>query len=124
MLRTGYGSIRINKKAERAHRVAYELEVGPIPEGLILRHTCDTPRCVNPSHLIPGTKRENAQDALERGQHLVGERDPKAKLSNADVAAMRVLLANGATGRYVAKLFSVSAGHVCMIKKGHNRKHG
>lgn len=120
----GYGSIRINRQAKRAHRVAYELLVGQIPEGMILRHSCDTPLCVNPAHLIPGTHLENTQDALDRGQHRVGERDAKAKLSNADVSAMRVLLESGATGRYVASLFGVSEGHVSMIKSGKHRAHG
>jgi hypothetical protein len=124
MLKTGYGSIRINKKAERAHRVAYELEVGEIPAGMLLRHTCDTPRCVNPAHLIPGTKRDNSKDALDRGQHLVGERSPKAKLSNDDVSAIRTLLANGATGRYTAKLFGVTEGHISLIKNWKHRVHG
>lgn len=124
LLKTGYGSIRINRKAERAHRVAYELEVGPIPAGKILRHTCDNPRCVNPAHLIPGTHAENTQDALERKQHLVGERDPKAKLSNSDITAIRTLLAGGATGRYVARLFKVTEGHISMIKSGKHRVHG
>lgn len=46
-----------------AHRLAYELEVGPIPEGLVLDHLCNNPRCVKPAHLEPVTQREN----LERG---------------------------------------------------------
>ena len=120
----GYGSIRINRKAERAHRVAYALEVGPIPDRKILRHTCDNPRCVNPAHLIPGSHKENSQDALDRERHLVGERDPKARLSNDDVAAIRALLASGATGRYTAKLFGVTEGHISMIKSGKHRVHG
>ncbi len=46
-----------------AHRLAYELEVGPIPDGLVLDHLCNNPRCVKPAHLEPVTQREN----LERG---------------------------------------------------------
>lgn len=42
-----------------AHRVAYELFVGPIPSGLHLDHLCRVPRCVNPKHLEPVTPREN-----------------------------------------------------------------
>lgn len=124
LLRTGYGSIRINKKSERAHRVAYELEIEKIPTGMLLRHICDNKRCVNPSHLIVGTHKENSVDALDRGQHLVGERDPKAKLSNNDVAAIRTLLASGATGRYTARLFGVTEGHISMIKNWKHRVHG
>lgn len=46
-------------KPRRAHRVAYELLVGPIPEGLVLDHLCRVRHCVNPDHLEPVTKREN-----------------------------------------------------------------
>lgn len=55
--------------ARRSHRVAYELTVGPIPDGLMLRHSCDNPPCCNPAHLIPGTAAENSADMVSRGRH-------------------------------------------------------
>lgn len=58
--RGGYGRISIgNRKLALAHRVAYELYVGPIPEGLTLDHLCRVRHCVNPTHLEPVTQREN-----------------------------------------------------------------
>ena len=51
-----------------AHRVAYELYIGPIPEGLHVRHTCDNPPCCNPDHLRVGTQRDNYDDAVSRGR--------------------------------------------------------
>lgn len=123
MLKTGYGSIRVNGKGERAHRVAYELEIGPIPHGMLLRHSCDNPKCVNPAHLIVGTKRENTQDALDRGQHLTGERDPKCKLSKDAVLTIRIAANNGVPGAFLAKQFGISESHVSGIKHGANRKH-
>jgi hypothetical protein len=55
----GYGQIMVARKAKRAHRVAYELTVGPIPEGLTLDHLCRNRACCNPKHLEPVTNREN-----------------------------------------------------------------
>ncbi|OZC50545.1 hypothetical protein CH289_16090 [Rhodococcus sp. RS1C4] len=55
----GYGRYRLPTKHVLAHRFAYELVVGPVPEGLTLDHTCRNRICVNPSHLDPVTMREN-----------------------------------------------------------------
>ena len=64
--RDGYGHIQIGRKMCRAHRVAYEWLVGPIPEGLTIDHLCSVRNCVNPSHLEPVTAAENALRA-QRG---------------------------------------------------------
>jgi hypothetical protein len=124
VMKTGYGCIRIDKRTTRAHRVAYELTNGPIPEGLLLRHTCDNRRCVNPDHLVPGDHKDNTQDALDRGRHLCGERDPKAKLSNSDVTTIREALASGITGRSLARRFRVDESMISQIKNGKARRHG
>ena len=55
----GYGQFQHDGRSRRAHRVAYELAVGPIPDGLVLDHLCSNPPCVNPAHLEPVTQREN-----------------------------------------------------------------
>ena len=65
----GYGSVRISRRAYKAHRVSYEWLIGPIPEGMCLLHTCDNPMCVNPSHLQVGTKMDNTQDMMKKGRH-------------------------------------------------------
>lgn len=58
----GYGQLSVggrNGKRRPAHRLSYELFVGPIPNGLTLDHLCGIPGCVNPEHLEPVTHREN-----------------------------------------------------------------
>lgn len=57
--KSGYGTIWWNGKSRRAHRVIYELLVGPISEGMQLDHLCRNRSCVNPSHLEPVTNLEN-----------------------------------------------------------------
>jgi hypothetical protein len=64
----GYGRFSHGGKDHRAHRVAYELSMGPIPRGLMILHCCDNRRCVNPAHLRPGTAAENYDDAYSRGR--------------------------------------------------------
>jgi len=58
-LRLGYGQFNVGRRKFAAHRVAYELTVGPIPEGMQLDHLCRNTRCVNPAHLEPVTPVEN-----------------------------------------------------------------
>jgi hypothetical protein len=62
LARGGYGYV----EGRRAHRVAWELANGPIPEGLHVCHRCDNPPCCNPSHLWLGTDLDNARDKIAK----------------------------------------------------------
>lgn len=63
----GYTPMRVEGNWTYAHRLSYEIANGPIPEGLDLDHLCRNPRCINPDHLEPVTRREN----LLRGDTVV-----------------------------------------------------
>ncbi len=65
--RKGYASVRVNGRAQKAHRVSYELAKGPIPERAIIRHLCDDPACLNPDHLKVGTGSDNMRDMAASG---------------------------------------------------------
>lgn len=64
----GYGLIHVNGRRVRAHRLSWELANGPSDVNLQMCHSCDTPACVNPSHLRLGTAQDNADDRESRGR--------------------------------------------------------
>lgn len=71
---TGYGKFYAGPPArsstfERAHRWIWMHHNGPIPDGLVLRHTCDVYACVSMDHLILGTQAQNVEDMVQRGRH-------------------------------------------------------
>lgn len=124
---SGYGRVKVNGKAVRAHRLAYELSNGPIPAGLLVCHTCDTPSCVNPAHLFLGTHQENWKDAFRKNRasplpstFQVGEQCHAAKLTEADVVAIRE---SSLSSYEAARLYGVSARSIRDIRSRLTWKH-
>lgn len=110
----GYGRLSINNRDKRAHRVAWELTYGPIPQGLLVCHHCDNPSCINPNHLFIGTHQDNINDAIKKGfpngwssGGQSGEKHPQAKLNIITVKKMRELHKKGMTERKLAKMFHI-----------------
>lgn len=64
----GYGQFNFMGKTKRSHRVAYELEFGEIPDGLLICHVCDNPPCCNPWHLVAATAKDNTTDMIHKGR--------------------------------------------------------
>lgn len=84
----GYGVIMFAGRQRRAHRVAFFLANGHWPEPCCL-HTCDTPACCNPAHLVEGTNLENIQDRDRKGHTARGEQSGMAKLTTEQVIEIR-----------------------------------
>lgn len=88
----GYGKLSVGgNKWEFAHRISYKLHKGEIPEDMCVLHTCDNPACVNPEHLYLGDYKQNANDreTRNRGNHAIGTRHGRCKLTPDKVREMR-----------------------------------
>ena len=115
----GYGrcwDTRVGK-VRYAHRLVYELLRGPVPDHLDILHSCDNPQCVNPAHLRIGTHRENMIEKCEKGRSNTprGEAAGQAKLTEADVIAIRLASAAGESQRSIGGRYGVSNVAVCFI---------
>ena len=114
----GYGQIQVDGRAKSAHRVAYELAFGPIPEGLVVRHKCDNPPCIRLDHLELGTTADNNRDKAERGRAPRGEVAPQAKLNLESARRIRELRSTGLSVAVLAALFGVSSTTVRRVLDG------
>lgn len=98
-----------------AHRLAYEMLVGPIPEGTDVCHRCDNRACVNPDHLFVGTRAENMADMRAKGRGAGGCRK---HITESQVQEIRRRLAIGASQADIARDMNVNRGTVSSIKRG------
>lgn len=117
----GYGVGRRNGKTVYLHRWAYEQAFGPTE--LDVLHHCDNPPCSQESHLFAGTEADNMRDCVAKGRQSRGEQRPGAKLTAADVSAIRKHLANGMLQREIAALFGVHPSRISFIATGKNWSH-
>lgn len=118
----GYGQFWLSGTHVAAHRVAYELEVGEIPAGLVVRHRCDNPKCCNPAHLELGTHKQNSADMVERGRQNspVGERHGSCKLTEQQVLEIR---ASNEPQHVLAARYGVTQTRISAIRRGTNWSH-
>lgn len=118
----GYGTFWFRYRMWLAHRAAWELFCGPIPDGMNVLHTCDTPLCTAPRHLFLGTQRDNVLDMFRKGRANTprGERHPRAILTEATVRAIRAdtrgIVAAGAA-------FGVSKSLVSLVRRHERWRH-
>lgn len=110
----GYGWFSLDGAVKKAHRVAWQLTHGPIPQGLYVLHACDNPSCVNVNHLFLGTHADNMLDMARKG------RSRTTKLSLDDVYAIRSAVG---TNRSIAEQYGVHYSLVSKIRSGKRWAH-
>ena len=101
----GYGYFWFRGNLTRAHRYFYERHHGRVADGLLVRHLCDNPPCVNVDHLLVGTASDNSQDCLNRGRRPLGEAAHGAVLTEDEVRTFHELSLAGWRICDIARLF-------------------
>lgn len=132
-LPNGYGKVGRAGRTWLAHRLAWRVARGEVPEGMCVLHRCDNRRCVNPEHLFLGTRADNMQDMIAKGRARfvgltspsyrppkprAGEANGRAKLNAAEVAAIKA--ADGVRQVDLAAQYGVSQAQVQRIRAGNS----
>jgi hypothetical protein len=115
--RFGYGYLSFNGKKYRAHRAAWEVARGPIPQGLFVCHHCDNRACINIDHLFLGTAKDNTHDMMAKGRQarLIGELGANAKLSEGEAKA---IIRDTRPYQEIADAYGIHPVSVYRIKRG------
>ncbi|HHT8992790.1 TPA: HNH endonuclease [Burkholderia cenocepacia] len=124
--RDGYGTLWFEGRTVLEHRLVYAASKGTSLEairGLVVRHTCDTPACVNPNHLVIGTHADNQRDKVERGRQAKGSTQWASKTDEQVVAQIKILIRDGKRVVDISRQFDVSQQMVTNIKAGRTWRH-
>jgi len=119
----GYGTVSKNGNMQKAHRISWEEENGPIPYGLYVLHKCDNRRCINPSHLFLGTPQDNMKDRDEKNRQARGEKHGRARLTEEDVMYIKRAASSGTSSVSLEQKFQVSRYTIRNIIVGKRWKH-
>ena len=126
--RSGYGRMIVGsrkdgtRRSESAHRISYIVHRGEIPDGMEVCHRCDNRCCVNPDHLFIGTHQENMEDRESKGRNKPqsGEKNGRAKLSEADVLRIREKRESGVSFQKLANEYGVHKKTIMDAVSGKN----
>lgn len=126
---SGYGMFKrpAPGKLVTAHRHSFEIAHGAVPVGMLIMHSCDNKKCVNPKHLTLGTHLDNNRDCMSKGRDRKnspkGERSRAAKLTQHDVQRIRRLYLDGEKLSDIAALFSINFRSITRICYGETWQH-
>lgn len=123
-LREGYGVIFKDGARISLHRLSYEIANSTkIPDGMVVRHSCDNPPCFNPQHLLLGTFKDNTWDSVLRGRNNHGERHHFTPFTEADIVRIRTAHAAGQSIRALARETGVARNAIANIVYRRSWKH-
>lgn len=114
----GYGRLRIDGRTFKAHRVSFAVFRGREPGDLCVCHHCDNRKCINPSHLFTGTKKDNSQDAVNKDRIRRGQNSPKSKLTEGAVSAVVERFNAGESMKSLAQSYGVDCSTLWRAVRG------
>lgn len=118
----GYGQIRVDGEAHRAHRVSLVLAAGrSLTPSDVVMHSCDNRPCCNPAHLSVGTTQDNTADMVAKGRQAGpgwGLANRRGRLTDEQVRAIREARDSGETVRSIAQRFGVDGAYVSRVTRG------
>ena len=120
---TGYPVININRVEMRLSRFIYakthKITLESM-QGLVVMHTCDNPKCINPDHLILGTNYDNSQDMKRKMRQMHGEGHYRAILKESDIGPIRK---SKLTCKELGRIYGISASAIRSVKLRRNWKY-
>jgi hypothetical protein len=122
--KSGYVHVKVDGRAYYAHRFAYFIAVGDIPDGHVVRHRCNNSVCCNPAHLLSGTQAQNNADTRASGHAKIGSAHHWAKMTETKV--VEALFAHYTEGRSIkdlAEAYDLDYSTMWAILTGRQWKH-
>lgn len=120
-----YGQVRFRGKKMVAHKVAWILLRGELPDGHEMLHKCPFTLCCNPAHLATGTHKENVRDSIDAGTHYFsrarGQHHPKAIIPDAEIPKIIAACKVRGQQKVQAEKYGVTQAYISMIVNGKYR---
>ena len=120
LMPNGYGRFHLNGEQTYAHRAAYSLFKGEIPDGSFVLHRCDVRCCVNPEHLFLGDHEINMADMVQKDRQTSGEKNGQARLT---ARAVQFIRETDMDPDDLAEIFDVHPAHIRSIRAGRRWSH-